>query len=157
MIARIPPRALVGAIAALVAALFVVVVLVLAVISGISAIHCDRAPAPAPTSHYPQLGQRDVRLLIVLHLADRRQACAEPALALDLRCAGDCERQVPYPELIVPCLRQLDLLPCALAASWDGIAVIGAPSAPRLCVGAVGGGVAFSHDELDAALHGERL
>lgn len=125
------------------------------VLLGIAAAHRRHAPSSSP---HPRLGLRDVRLLIITHLDARRRACAAPGIEVNIACVGTrCPAgdPTPYPELVVLCLRQIDVLPCAAAAQWDGFSL--APPAPRLCVGAAGVGVRFDARELEDALQGDSL
>jgi len=113
---------------------------------------------PAPNVTHLALTQRDVRLLILQHLDDRRLHCSGRVVhdGRELLCNGLSAHPVPYPEFVVPCLRQVDELACDMVAAWDGRSVIGALEAPRLCVRAVGGAAAFTRAEFDL-LQGDSL
>lgn len=102
---------------------------------GTLAAGCEQPPTPprkrASVSLY------DATVLILSHLAARRTACAVFSEDVAIEPVDGHRRRV-YIDVLTPCLRAIDELPCVQSARWSGVINESESAAPDECLAAHG-------------------
>ncbi len=101
-------------------------------IGGLARYHWRHTAPATPRVEWTGITVSDSSVLIASRLIRRRQACAIPIGQSTLDVGPDGPRYV-VGLYLVPCLRAIGELPCAVAGRWTGAINATEPDAPRLC------------------------